>query len=368
MPKWGLSMQEGAVVHWWKREGDRLVEGDDVVDIETTKITNTYEAPVAGVLRRQVVEIGDVVPVGALIAVVADPQTPDAEIDAFVSEFQARFVPAEGEGASEGGLHMSAVEVLGRTIKVGRKGTGEATPFVLIHGYGGDMNGWLFNVDALAQAAPVIALDLPGHGGSSKDVGEGSLSDLAATVRAALSALDVTEAHLVGHSLGGAIVARLAADAPSMARSITLVCPAGLPGCAVNAEFLNGMVGAQRVRDLRPYLEMLTASPDLVGKEMVEDVMKFKRLDGAEEALEVLARRLIDGVDFPKLQADLANIGQALVIASKTDRIVGAPDAARLPPGFRLVLIEGAGHLPHLETAAEVNALILQSAGAPAQA
>ncbi|MBS0409501.1 MAG: acetoin dehydrogenase dihydrolipoyllysine-residue acetyltransferase subunit, partial [Proteobacteria bacterium] len=40
MPKWGLSMQEGAIIDWWKAEGDRLTEGEDLVDIETSKINN----------------------------------------------------------------------------------------------------------------------------------------------------------------------------------------------------------------------------------------------------------------------------------------------------------------------------------------
>jgi pyruvate dehydrogenase E2 component (dihydrolipoamide acetyltransferase) len=56
MPKWGLSMQEGAVVEWLKPEGAAVVEGEELVDIETSKITNVCESPVAGVLRRIVAQ------------------------------------------------------------------------------------------------------------------------------------------------------------------------------------------------------------------------------------------------------------------------------------------------------------------------
>jgi pyruvate dehydrogenase E2 component (dihydrolipoamide acetyltransferase) len=42
---------------------------------------------------------------------------------------------------------------------------------VLIHGFGGDLNNWLFNHEALAADREVYALDLPGHGESTKDVG-----------------------------------------------------------------------------------------------------------------------------------------------------------------------------------------------------
>ena len=42
----------------------------------------------------------------------------------------------------------------------------------------------------------------------------------------------------------------------------------------------------------------------------------------------------------------------------REDRIVGAPDEAALPAGFKVAWIAGAGHMPHLEKSAEVNALL----------
>jgi len=363
MPKWGLSMQEGAVVHWWKAQGDSLTEGEDLVDIETSKINNVYEAPAAGVLRRIVIGEGETVPVGALIAVVADPAVSEAELDAFIADFQANFTPEAEEGESVQALALSTFEVGGRQVRLGRAGEGAAAPVVLIHGYSGDMNNWLFNVEALAARGPVVAVDLPGHGGSSKDVGDASLRTLADTVQAALAAASVTEAHLVGHSLGAAVAARIAADRPDFARSLTLIAPAGLPGTAVSEPFLTGVIESQRARDLKPWMEMLVADPEMVTKDMVEDVLKFTRLDGVEEALTAIRDRMLASGDTAELQADLAKIPSALVIAGRTDQIVGAPDEAALPPGFRVVWIEGAGHMPHLEKAAEVNALIAEAIG-----
>lgn len=363
MPKWGLSMQEGAVVHWWKKPGDALTEGEDLVDIETTKINNVFEAPTSGVLRRIVAAEGETLPVGALIAVVADPAVSEAELDGFIADFQASFTPEAEEGESAQALALATVEAAGRQVRLGRAGEGAGPPVVLIHGYSGDLNNWLFNVEALAARGPVVAVDLPGHGGSSKDVGDGGLRLLAATVRAALAAAGVTEAHLVGHSLGAAVAARIAADDPTFAASLTLIAPAGLPGTAVSEPFLTGVIEAQRARDLRPWMEMLVADPAMVTKDMVEDVLKFTRMDGVEEALGAIRDRMVAGADAAELQADLARIPQALVIASRADQIVGAPDEAALPPGFRVAWIEGAGHMPHLEAAAEVNALIAGQVG-----
>jgi pyruvate dehydrogenase E2 component (dihydrolipoamide acetyltransferase) len=361
MPKWGLSMQEGKIVDWWKQEGAEVAEGEDLVDIETSKITNVCESPAAGVLRKIVAQPEETLPVGALIAVLADADTPDADVDAFIADFQANYVPPEPGDESAELLTVSTVDVGGRTIRIGRAGPEEGTPVVLIHGYSGDLNNWLFNLEPLAAVAPVIAIDLPGHGGSTKDVGDGSVKTLADTVAAALDALGVAEAHLVGHSLGAAVAARLAIDHTGLARTLTLISPAGLSQTGVSEEFLSGVIDAQRARDLKPVMEMLLADPAMVTKDMVEDVLKFKRLDGVEEALSALRDRMVEGNDAAALRADLAAIPSALVIASKDDRIVGAPDESALPPGFRVVWIDGAGHMPHLEKAAEVNGLLVEA-------
>jgi pyruvate dehydrogenase E2 component (dihydrolipoamide acetyltransferase) len=359
MPKWGLSMQEGAVVEWLKPEGAAVVEGEELVDIETSKITNVCESPVAGVLRRIVAQPGETLPVGGLLGVVAGSDAADTDVDAFIADFHANFVPPSEDEEEAAVLKLSTVAADGRSLRVGRAGPETGVPAVLIHGYAGDLNNWLFNVEAMAAVAPVIAIDLPGHGGSSKDVGDGSLKTLADTVGAALRALGVARAHLIGHSLGAAVAARLAADHPELAQSLTLIAPAGFSATGVSEPFLTGMIEADRARDLKPVMEMLLADPAMVTKDMIEDVIKFKRVDGVEDALSTLRDRMVAGADGAALRADLAKIPSALVIASKTDRIVGEIDEAALPPGFEVVWIDAAGHMPHLEQAAKVNDLLV---------
>ena len=360
MPKWGLSMEEGTVVDWWKPQGASVSEGDDLVDIETAKINNTFEAPASGVLRRIVAQAGETVPVGGLIAVLAEAQTPEADIEAFVVEFQAGFTPQDAAAEGEG-LQLSTVIVEGRGIRVGRAGSGEGEPVVLVHGYSGDLNSWAFNIPALAMVAPVIAIDLPGHGESDKDVGDGSLAGLADVVAGVLIELGVARAHLIGHSLGAAVLARLAADRPQLAASLTLIAPAYMPGGRLNQDFLTGVAEGMRAKDLKPALEMLTADPGLITREMVEDMVRYKRLDGVEEALSALRDRMVSSDDGAALQADLAKIPRAVVIASRNDRIVGAP--ADLPAGFEVFWMDEAGHLPHLEKAQAVDEILLRQVG-----
>ena len=73
MPKWGLSMTEGRVDTWLKQEGDEISKGDEVLDVETDKISSSVEAPFSGVLRRLVAKPDETLPVGALLAVVDLP-------------------------------------------------------------------------------------------------------------------------------------------------------------------------------------------------------------------------------------------------------------------------------------------------------
>ncbi|MBC58373.1 MAG: hypothetical protein CL814_15765 [Confluentimicrobium sp.] len=89
MPKLGMTMTEGKVVDWQVEAGDEVMEGDELVGIETEKITNICESPADGVFRRRVAHDGDTLAVGALIGVIAQAETPEADIDTFVANFKA---------------------------------------------------------------------------------------------------------------------------------------------------------------------------------------------------------------------------------------------------------------------------------------
>jgi pyruvate dehydrogenase E2 component (dihydrolipoamide acetyltransferase) len=207
-------MTEGMVVAWYANEGDQVEAGSDLVEIETPKITNLYESPASGVLRRCVAKVGETLPVGALLAVLADEETPDADIEAFVAQFVKDFVP---ESVTESGaeiLRPQTIEIGERRMRYLRMGEAESTPVVLVHGFGGDLNSWLFTQPALAQKHPVYAIDLPGHGGSSKQIERGDLAFLASAAFELMTALQLVSTHLVGHSLGGATAFEVALSHP----------------------------------------------------------------------------------------------------------------------------------------------------------
>jgi pyruvate dehydrogenase E2 component (dihydrolipoamide acetyltransferase) len=88
VPKWGIEMVEGTITTWNKSEGDAVAKGDEVFEMESDKIVNVWDSPVAGVLRRVLVPAGDAHPVGALLGIIADESVADSDIDQFIARHQ----------------------------------------------------------------------------------------------------------------------------------------------------------------------------------------------------------------------------------------------------------------------------------------
>jgi len=116
IPKWGIEMTHGTIVAWHKSVGDAVKAGEDIVDIETDKIVNSFEARSSGTLVRLLAGVGDELPVGHLIGVIASEAVADEAIDAFVA------------AQSDGGDAAPAVEkTLTDTEAAAPSGAGAAT-------------------------------------------------------------------------------------------------------------------------------------------------------------------------------------------------------------------------------------------------
>lgn len=353
MPKWGLSMKEGKVTGWLMEDGTKINVGDAILEVETDKIAGSVEASGAGVLRRRVGSADTIYPVKALLGVIADASVPDAEIDAYVAAY---VMPVEEEGDEDQGPKTEIAETPAGNLRYVKRGSGDEN-VLLIHGFGGDLDNWLFNIDALGEVATVYALDLPGHGQSTKTLDNPGLSSLTSALSGFMDKLGIASAHLVGHSMGGAIAMQLAAEQPSKVKSLTLICTAGL-GPDIGG-YVDDYIAAQGRKDLKPVLEQLFADKSLVSRQLVDDVLKYKRLDGVEPLLKGLAESLFGG--RKQHDAPGAKLGPkmppALVIWGKEDQVIPVAHAGNLA-GAKVQVIENAGHMVFMEKASEVNALI----------
>lgn len=363
MPKWGLTMTEGTVVGWLRQQGQGFAEGEEILEIETPKITNVVEATSGGTLRRIVAQTGVTLPVGALLAVVAPDEVPEAEIDAFVAGFAVPEPSAAAEAEAEGEKPRD-IEVAGRRLRYLEFGEGDAVPVLLVHGFGADLNTWMFTQPALAAGRRTVAVDLPGHGGSAKEVGGGDADSLTDAVEGALGMLGLEQVHLVGHSMGAAITALVALRWPERVASVTLIASAGL-GPEINASFIDGFVRASRRREAAEVLGLLVFDPKLVSRSMVEDVLRYKRLDGVSAALAKIAEAwFAGGRQSLDLTGRIAGLTMPVqLIWGRNDRIIPVAHAEALAARLPVHILEAAGHLPHMEKASEINRLIGQFIG-----
>lgn len=354
MPKWGLSMKEGKVISWLVDDGTKINPGDQILEVETDKIAGAVEATDAGILRRRVGVPDTTYPVKALIGVIADPAVPDTDIDSYVASY---VLPAAEDGEEDQEANYEFVETPAGRLRYAKKGDSGET-VLLVHGFGGDIDNWLFNIDALAEKATVYALDLPGHGQSSKSLADPSLQGLTAAVAGFMDKLGLGGAHFVGHSLGGAIAMQMALDHPAKVESITLISSAGL-GSELGS-YVDDYVAAQGRKDLRPVLEMLFSDKNLVTRQLVDEVLKYKRLDGVEPLLRSLAASLFAGRRQQNLLvAKLAGkLPRTMVIWGGNDQVIPAAHAHNLP-GAKVHVIDGAGHMVFMERSLEANSLIL---------
>jgi pyruvate dehydrogenase E2 component (dihydrolipoamide acetyltransferase) len=169
--------------------------------------------------------------------------------------------------------------------------------------------------------------------------------------------LGIANAHLVGHSMGGAISLQLATTQPSKVKSLTLICPAGL-GPEIGG-YVDEYVAAQGRKDLKPVLELLFADKSLVSRQLIDDILKYKRLDGVEVFLKSLSEALFGG----RHQHDdlvskiVGKLPPTLVIWGEEDQVIPSSHATNLP-GAKVQVLENTGHMVFMEKAGDVNNLI----------
>jgi pimeloyl-ACP methyl ester carboxylesterase len=412
MPRVDMDMTTGRMGAWRAPEGARVVKGETLFEIETDKAAMEVDAPASGVLSFVAASQGDVLPVGACIGWIvaegehfvppAPPPTaapapaahasgpPDAgqkdEAHAGAAT-DLRATPAARRAARERGLSLSAVRGSGpngriqkrdilervaaapRIASVNREWLrrGEGAPLVLIHGLCADLNGWrpLFRV--LSERRPALAIDLPGHGLSP--LGEdASFEALVEAARAVMVEEGATRAHLVGHSLGGAVAAALSQAPGVEALSLMLIAPAGL-GEETNSAFFDGYLQADDEASLTPWLNLLVSDPATLGAAMAPATLRQR----AERPVVAAQRRLVKTLLANRKQAiDIrgclaAPKAPVKVVFGLEDRITPAHHAEELSPLIALHRFPKIGHLPHFEARREVARLIeeLARAGSP---
>jgi len=417
LPRVDMDMTTGKFSQWFVAEGATVEKGQPLFEIETDKAAMEIEAAASGVLRGLVAEPGDELAVGTVIGIIvapgeiyapADKAAPAAPASApeasqtgaptppslarLESEGETagvRATPAARRLARESGIELAGLAGSGPLGRIQARDVaapqasppalvgaaainrlwlarGVGAPLVFLHGFGADLNGWRPLVARLKEGRSLLALDLPGHGGSPL-TGAVSIEAMVDAVEGALAEEGVNAAHIVGHSLGGAVAIALAARRGERVRSLTLIAPAGL-GPDVNGAFVAGFLRAQSEASLTPWMRLLASDEAALGSAMVKTTLRQRReSDLAATQAAVAAALFPDGVQAVNLRDELARYGgPAKVIFGLDDQIIPARHARGLPGRVALHLFAGVGHMPHFEARGEIARLIEENLAAGA--
>ena len=252
-----------------------------------------------------------------------------------------------------------------RTISF-RELAGTGTPILLIHGLGSSAQTWA-NVPELLNTAGhhVIAIDLPGHGDSSKLPGDYSLGAMANSIRDLLDHLRIDRAHFVGHSLGGGITMQFAYQFPERVDRIVLDASGGLgaeifpvlraaslPGAdfviraAINERTMNA---AER---LGSALGRIKIQPHALTPGALQTARWLSEPE-RRQAFLATVRSVIDHSGQRVSALDhlhLLDGSKVLIIWGDSDPMIPMSHGVRahdMLPGSRMIVFPGAGHEPH---------------------
>jgi 4,5:9,10-diseco-3-hydroxy-5,9,17-trioxoandrosta-1(10),2-diene-4-oate hydrolase len=260
-----------------------------------------------------------------------------------------------------------------RHIKVGRGrvfhydvGTGPAV--VLVHGFNHHAEAWIRNIGVLAKAGHrVIAPDLPGFGRSGVPRMRYSLRGYSDFMVAFLDELGIKRAHLVGNSMGGAIVLKAAVDYPRRVLTVTGVDPAGmfdsvprtwaLAGNPVVRAALRPLMGQRRLLEwshARAYHD-----PKLSSARQVDLMAEAYTQPGYRDHILGMAETMLLKPEDGPLWDQLPQLKRpALIVWGRQDRTIPvrhAYRAAQRIPGAELKIYDRCGHLPMFEQATAFN-------------
>ena len=260
---------------------------------------------------------------------------------------------------------MDVREVMLHGHRISYRTAGSGPALLLLHGITSNAATWKDVIPKLAKTHTVIAPDLVGHGKSAKPLGDYSLGAYASGVRDLLGLLEVENATVVGHSLGGGVAMQFAYLFPERANRLVLVASGGLgrevsfllrAATLPGSEFVLPIICADPIRNagnaIGRLLQRLGVRPGTDVEEMWRGFSSLAGMDSRRAFLHTL-RTIVD-INGQKVSATdrlyLAQHLPTMIVWGARDPVIPAKHgeaAARSIPGSRFELFEKAGHFPH---------------------
>jgi len=284
----------------------------------------------------------------------------------------ALVVDGETEGAQVTMPGGRILDLPDGELQVRERGPRDGSPIVLIHCFSCATDWWEGMLPTLEREHRVVAVDLLGHGGSEKPSSGYTPPNQAQVVSEALERLRVSNATVVGHSLGGSVTVALAQEHPQLVERVVIIDmpPDNSYG---DLGFIAGLafqpVLGQALWQIKPDfsvrdgLEVAFAPGYEVPDAFVEDVKRltYTAYDDSPGGNE-------DYLDEEPLDQRMQASGKPLmVLMGAEEQIVNDPQRAldqykRAVPSAQTHLIAGAGHSPNVEKPRETARLVLRFA------
>ncbi len=274
-------------------------------------------------------------------------------------------------------MNEQYASIAGHKIRFLEKGKGP--PLVLLHGLGGSLEWWEYNLDIFSREYRTIAFDFPGFGYSTKsglDFSENSASDFMASF---LDAFHISKASLLGNSMGGLIAFLTAVNQPDRIDKLILVNSVGF-GVRLSLPLRLGTVFplgelvlyARNHLIARILLSRMFFDSQKVPDHLIPTVLEIFDMPQTRKAC---LRVLRSGVDLKGLKKEICRrvrdgagslFHKTLIIWGANDKVAPLRQAyvgKDLIKNSQLYVFDECGHLPQVEWPAEFNHLVLEFLG-----
>ncbi|MCS6904491.1 MAG: alpha/beta fold hydrolase [Bacteroidia bacterium] len=272
----------------------------------------------------------------------------------------------------------------GPRIAIVKAGSLVASPIIFIHGLGGYLPHWYFQIKDLSKEFLCIALDLPGYGKSEKDPARVSMSYYADIIHALCIHLQLKKVNLCGHSMGGQIALHFALRHPSMLEKLILIAPAGFePFTIEEAKILKNLSSPAFFQSFN--FEQIQANVllnvyrpenlELEGlkliRKLIEDRSHYKSAKDFSLYCQTVSAAVAAMLDAPVLDKLHSISNETLIIFGKQDALIPnrylhkdmdleklVTEGARRLQRSRVIWIDECGHMPNIEKPQIVNQAI----------
>lgn len=217
---------------------------------------------------------------------------------------------------------------------------------VFVHGFGANHHVWDTLAARLAKRAKTLAYDLPGHGLPLDAPGAGSAKFAARAILADLSGRGVEAAHVVGHSMGGAVATLMALAEPQRIASLTLLAPGGF-GPEINGPLLRRYAEATDRDEIRACLAAMSGKKAAVSDDTLRPYLAMRERAGQTEKLVEIAAAITQGGRQGVIPRELLETLSmpVTVLWGTGDPVLPFAQTDNLPAHFTLDAVDGAGHM-----------------------